>query len=187
MSTEPFIGEIKIFGFNFAPVGYVLCNGSTLSISNYTALFALIGTEYGGDGINTFGVPDLRGRRSIGAGQGPGLPAYNLGQAGGSETIAVLPANLPLHIHTLSPQAATVKVKASSATANQNTASNNFNATLPSFPYYKNAATPGEYIGETEVAGTTEIAGGTVPMPISNPRLVMNFSIAVEGIFPSRN
>ena len=186
MSTEPFIGEIKILGFSFAPVGYRSCDGSLLSIAEYTALFALVGTYYGGDGQVTFGIPDLRGRRSIGQGQGAGLLTHDLGEVGGRENFTILTSNLPQHTHAITPTQAIIKFKASSAVANQNTASNNFNAT-PALPYYKNTATAGEYLGATEISGTTEIAGGSQPFSLLNPSLTMNFSIALEGIFPSRN
>ena len=99
MSTEPFIGEIKIFGFNFAPQNYQLCSGQLLSIAQNTALFSLLGTTYGGDGQTTFALPDLRGRMPIGQGQGPGLPNYVMGQLSGTTSVTLLTANLPAHTH----------------------------------------------------------------------------------------
>lgn len=101
MSTEPFIGEIKIFGFNFAPPNYQLCNGQIVSISQNTALFSLLGTTYGGNGQTTFALPDLRGRMPIGQGQGPGLPDYMMGEVSGTTNTTLTTANLPAHTHTL--------------------------------------------------------------------------------------
>lgn len=97
MSTEPFIGEIKIFGFNFAPQNYQLCNGQIVSISQNTALFSLLGTTYGGNGQTTFALPDLRGRMPIGQGQGSGLPDYMMGEVSGTTNTTLTTANLPAH------------------------------------------------------------------------------------------
>ncbi len=102
--ANPFIGEVELFGFNFAPIGWVFCNGQLLSISEYVALFSLIGTTYGGDGMTTFGVPDLRGRVPIHQGQGPGLTNKVIGQNGGSETITLTVPQLPVHTHAIQYQ-----------------------------------------------------------------------------------
>lgn len=99
--ATPFIGEIRMFAFGRTPVGWQACDGSLLPISQYDALFALIGTLYGGDGQTTFGVPDLRGRVPIHQGQGPGLSNYVIGQVAGTETVTVLPTQMPAHTHTL--------------------------------------------------------------------------------------
>jgi microcystin-dependent protein len=98
-AQEPFIGEIKMFGGNFAPRGFAFCDGQLLSISQNTALFAILGTTYGGDGRTTFGLPDLRGRVPVHAGTGPGLSSYRIGQKGGTETTTITVANLPAHSH----------------------------------------------------------------------------------------
>ena len=100
MSIEPFIGEIKIFGFNFAPVGYQLCNGQIISIAQYTALFSLLGTTYGGNGQTTFALPDLQGRAAKSQGQGVGLPNYVMGQIGGSTSVTISQSNMPAHNHS---------------------------------------------------------------------------------------
>src|SRR5579872_1398054 len=98
---QPFIGAIVLFCGNFAPAGWALCNGQLLSISQWTALFSILGTTYGGNGQTTFGLPDLRGRVPIHPGQGPGLSNYVLGQAGGVETVTLAIQNLPAHNHSL--------------------------------------------------------------------------------------
>jgi microcystin-dependent protein len=98
---DPFVGTIGIFGFNFAPRGWAQCNGQLLSIAQYSALFSLIGTYYGGDGRTTFALPDLRGRVPVNYGQGPGLSSYQIGQRGGAEQVSITIPNLPAHSHTI--------------------------------------------------------------------------------------
>src|SRR5919202_2943902 len=99
--TEPFIAEIRIFPFTFAPRGWAFCNGQLMSISQNTALFSLLGTTYGGDGRTTFGLPDLQGMAPMQQGQGPGLSNYVLGETGGSATVTLLQSELPLHTHAV--------------------------------------------------------------------------------------
>ena len=99
--SEPFIGQITLVGFNFAPRGWAFCEGQLLSISQNTALFSLLGTTYGGDGRTTFGLPDLRGRVPIGPGTGPGLPSYSWGQKGGADREALAINQMPGHSHTV--------------------------------------------------------------------------------------
>lgn len=185
MSTEPFIGEIKILGFNFAPRGYQTCSGQILSISTNTALFSLLGTYYGGNGQSTFGLPDLRGRMPIGQGQGPGLPDYTIGEVAGTPTVTILTSNMPAHVHTLN--AVSAKLMASSANADEVSPGGNFPAVASSAAYSGNGATPGIYTGGVQLSGNTDIAGSGLPIGIMNPYLVINYSIATEGIFPSRN
>lgn len=184
MSTEPFIGEVKLLGFNFPPLGYMTCQGQILSIAAYTALFSLIGTTYGGNGQTTFALPDLQGRIPVGQGQGPGLPPYTIGEAAGSVSMALKTENLPQHIHTLTN--AHVQIKASSATATEQSADGTYPATTIAAAY-ADTPTPNLYTGGTQISGTTDMVGQALPFPILNPFLCMNFSIAVEGIFPSRN
>ncbi|RZK58400.1 MAG: phage tail protein, partial [Hymenobacter sp.] len=97
---DPFIGEIRMMSFGFNPKSWALCNGQLLPIAQYQALYALLGTMYGGNGVQTFGLPDLRGRAILGTGQGPGLSSYIQGQLGGSEAVALTQAQLPPHTHT---------------------------------------------------------------------------------------
>ncbi len=185
MSTEPFIGEIKILGFNFAPVGYASCNGALLSIQQNTALFSLLGTIYGGNGIQTFALPDLQGRMPIGQGSGAALPSYLIGQKGGTNNVTLLSANLPPHIHGLS--SVQVKLKASTDTADENGAAGNFPAIANTTVYSGNGPTANTFTGGTQVVGTTDPFGGGLPFDVTNPYLVINYSIATQGIFPSRN
>src|SRR4029453_18742928 len=99
--ADPFVAEIRIFGFNFAPRGWAFCNGQILPISQNTALFSLLGTTYGGDGKSTFALPDLQGRAAMHPGQGPGLSLHDLGETGGSETVSLLESEIPSHAHAL--------------------------------------------------------------------------------------
>lgn len=183
MSTEPFIGEIKMLGFNFPPIGYSLCAGQLISIAEYTALFSLIGTNYGGDGQTTFALPDLQGRVPIGQGQGPGLPNYQIGQKAGTTQTLLTIGNMPAHVHP-----------ATGITVNMPVSNNNGDASDPSAAYlakgssdiYSSVATINNY-GPLTIAGQTGITGSNMPIDITNPYLVINYSIALEGIFPSRN
>ncbi len=184
MSTEPFIGEIKLFGFNFEARGYAYCSGQTMSIAQNTALFSLIGTFYGGNGQTTFNLPDLRGRVPIGQGQGPGLPAYQIGEQGGNTTATLTVANMPAHIHPA--QGVTVSIPVSTGGADATSPSGAYLAAAPS-DFYSTISTPGAGYGALQVGGNTGVAGSSSPFSIVNPYLVLNYNIALEGIFPSRN
>jgi microcystin-dependent protein len=173
MSDTPFIGEIKLFGGNFAIRGHAFCNGSLQSISQNTALFALIGTTYGGDGQVTFGLPDLRGRVPIHQGTGPGLSPRVIGEAAGTETVTLLSTQLPTHNHLLA---------ASSAVANSTNPANNFWAAQPGLLQYE-AFGSGPNLKSTALA----LTGGNQPHDNVQPYLAINYLIALEGIFPSRN
>jgi microcystin-dependent protein len=176
MST-PYIGEIRMFGFGTrgAPNGWQACDGSLLPISEYNALFSLIGTTYGGDGMTTFAVPDLRGRVPIHQGTGPGLSTYVIGQRAGTETVTVLPNQMPAHTHTLV------------ATSRAATALTPGNTLLP-------AAVSGDDVYVSDVTGTTpasmsaqstSLAGGSQPHENCMPTLTVQYCIATQGIFPS--
>lgn len=183
MSTEPFIGEIKIFGFNFAPVSYALCQGQIMSIATNTALFSLLGTTYGGNGQTTFALPDLRGRMPIGQGQGPGLPFYTMGEVAGTTNVTLLSNNMPIHNHAAT--GINVRIPVTSA-SEDSSATNNYigNAVNDTFGP---AASPTASLGAPVVSGSTAPAGGSQPFSILNPYLAINYSIATQGIFPSRN
>lgn len=187
MSTEPFIGEVKLLGFQFPPLGYSLCQGQTMSIAEYSALFALIGTTYGGNGTTTFNLPDLQGRVPIGQGQGPGLPDYTLGEEAGFPSVSLTTANLPAHIHTLNSMR--VKIAANETSGSNNSAVDSFAGNNDNNGVWAETATPGLFMapGAAVVSGSTDIIGSNMPIGIMNPYLVMNYSIAIEGIFPSRN
>lgn len=171
--SDPFIGEIRMFGGNFAPVGWAFCNGQLLAISQNDALFALIGTTYGGDGVSTFGLPDLRGRGPIHQGQGLGLSPYVLGQLAGTESVTVLQSQLPAHTH---PAAL------NNAAGTTNNPQNATWATAPNAQSY-NAAAPDVAMSASSI--TT--AGSSVPHDNMPPFLAVSFIICLEGIFPSQN
>ncbi len=178
---EPFIGQIMMVGFNFAPRGWAMCAGQLLPISQNTALFSLLGTTYGGDGRTTFALPDLRGRCALGMGQGPGLQPYVQGQAGGQENVTLLQPQMPQHTHGLAAN------------------SSNGTESDPSGALLANAQVPIDRSttvnGNTYLQGTPNtamspqaigLAGGNQPHENMQPYLAMNYIIALEGIFPSR-
>ncbi|MCC9071452.1 tail fiber protein [Flavobacterium sp. F-65] len=185
MSTEPFVGEIKILAFNFAPRGYMTCQGQIIGIQQNTALFSLIGTYYGGNGQTTFALPNLQGRMPIGQGQSSLGASFVMGQALGTTSVSILTANMPAHVHTLN--GVSVKIKASTANADETSPNGNFPAVSQNPSYSGNGATNNIYSGGTAITGTTDITGSGIPIDVSNPYLTINFSIATQGIFPSRN
>lgn len=168
---EGFIGEVKMFAGNFAPRGWAFCEGQLLSISQYQALFSILGTTYGGDGRTTFALPDLRGRVAIHPGTGPGLSPKNLGQQGGSETVTLNAGQLPNHSH---------QFKTTTDQANSVNPTNSILAT-PNSDIYSNKAV-NFYM--QNVIGKT---GGDQPHENMPPYTAINFIICIEGIFPSRN
>jgi microcystin-dependent protein len=177
----PFLGSIVMFAGNFAPRGWALCNGQLLSIAQNTALFSILGTTYGGNGTTTFALPDLRGRAPVHPGQGPGLSPYSLGEQIGSETVTLLSNNMPAHNHV---------VNASTAT------SPNRGGTNPAGNLLAVTANAGSYSVDIYASGNPGTtmnpmmigpAGGSQPFSILQPILCVNFIIALQGIFPSRN
>jgi microcystin-dependent protein len=173
---NPFIGQLMCVGFNFAPVGWALCNGQLLSIAQNTALFSLLGTTYGGDGISTFALPNLQGRAPIHMGQGPGLGNYILGQTGGTETVALNASQLPSHSHTIN---ATSNPGSNSHPNGQYLASSGGGAIY-------DAGTGGNGVDSQLNAGAVSVAGSGQPFDNHMPYLTMNWIIALQGIFPSR-
>jgi microcystin-dependent protein len=171
----PFVGQIISVGFNFAPVGWHLCDGSLLSIANYSPLYALIGTTYGGDGVNTFAVPDLRGRSPLNVGQGPGLPNYVLGQPAGSENVTLNSSQVGAHAHNLmgSSQNGSATNPAPTLALGQNA--------VTQVPVY---APP---VSMTTFAPTA-IGNSTGGQPHENrqPYLAINYIIALDGIYPTQ-
>jgi microcystin-dependent protein len=198
---DVFTGMIASFGFSFAPVHWSTCSGQLLAIAQFQALYSLLGTSYGGDARSVFGLPDLRGRTPIGQGQGPGLTDRIMGQAMGTETVTMTAANLPPHTHTatFSPSGG--------GTAFQILASQNpGNKTVPAAGDYlaKTVAglddaksytdTPGTTVPLGGVSGgggsgvvTVDNTGGGLAMPNMQPYLVINWCIAVQGLYPQRN
>lgn len=170
--AEPFIGEIRMFGGNFAPRGYAFCNGQLLAISQYDALFALIGTTYGGDGTSTFALPDLRGRVPIHQGSGPGLTPRTIGQSFGAESVSLTAGQMAVHNHL--QQASTNAVSAGSGpTAAPGT------ATLTAFY--------GSGSPVNMAATAVDTAGSGQPHNNVAPFQAISFIIALEGVFPARN
>ncbi|MCP3099081.1 tail fiber protein [Myxococcus sp. K15C18031901] len=174
MST-PYIGEIIMFAGNFAPRGWMFCQGQLLSIAQNTALFAILGTTYGGNGQTTFALPDLRGRYPMQPGQGPGLSPRTLGEQGGSETVTLIASQMPAHTHSLnvSSQAGEVETPIGTVLATDT------NGTILNY-----RAGP---IDGTMNPAAIGVAGGSQPHNNMSPFLCLNFIIAVEGVFPSRD
>ncbi len=171
--TQAFLGTIRLVGFNFAPVDWALCQGQALSIAQNPALFSLLGTYFGGDGTQTFNLPDLRGRVAVGQGQGPGLANYDQGQAGGVETVTLTTSQAPAHTHTM--MAAT-------------------NVTSPNPGPSLSLGTPAAAVKLYGAGAPTALApasignfGSSVPHENRQPYLGLNYIIALAGTFPSRS
>jgi len=173
----PFIGMIVLFPYNFAPLGWAYCQGQLLPISQYDALFALIGTTFGGDGQTTFALPDLRGRTLLSSGTGPSGSSFTLGQLAGQENVTLIQTQIPGHTHT-------GNVKVSSGLANSASgAGNNFAANTGGTSIY-NSGVSGDNMAANVTISTT---GGGQPHNNRSPYLALGYCIALEGIFPSRN
>lgn len=171
---EPFIGQIQTFGFSFAPKGWALCHGQFLSIAQNSALFSLLGTTYGGDGRNTFGLPDLRGRSMVGQGQGPGLSDIQMGERGGTETVTLTTANMPSHNHM---------VTATDSDADSDAAVNGVRLGTAGANIY----TSGGSATVRLAADSTTPTGSNAPFGNRDPFLGINYCIALVGVFPSRS
>jgi microcystin-dependent protein len=180
---EGTIAEIRMFAGNFAPRSWAFCQGQILSIAQNTALFSLLGTTFGGNGQTTFALPDFRGRVAVGTGQGPGLPAVNLGEMSGTPTTTLISTNMPAHTHTLSG--------AVSMQANNDTAGLTDDATNKRLGASGNifTAANGDLVNMAPLASTLAVgvAGGSQPFNNMQPYLGMNHIICLEGIYPSRN
>jgi microcystin-dependent protein len=183
---EPFIGQICLFGFDFAPRGWMACNGQILSIAQNTALFSLLGTMYGGDGRTTFGLPDLRGRVAVGQGSGPGLSPVTVGEMSGTATVTLLTSQIPAHQH---PTTVTINAGGDANLSNVATgkvlASEVRSATTPPSMYTDSAN--GTTLRSDAATATSGVVGGSQPHDNMQPYLGMNYCIALQGIFPSRN
>lgn len=177
--SEPFIGMIVAFGGNFAPRGWALCQGQLLSIAQHTALFSILGTTYGGNGQTTFALPDLRGRAIVGEGQGPGLAPYALGEMAGAESTTLTTSQMPAHTHLVSAQAtaASAPSPAGAVPAEMGTGKNATNLYGP----------PNSMTATTMAPSMISQAGGSQPFSVLNPFTVINYIIALEGIFPPHN
>lgn len=170
--ADPFVSEIRIFAFNFAPRGWAWCDGQILPLSQNTALFSLLGTTYGGNGKSNFALPDLQGRAPMHPGQGPGLSLHDLGETGGSDTVTLLESEIPAHNHTLS---------AASLNSQSITPANTVLGRGNPVKVYTSG-------GTLTPMGTNSIApsGGSLPHNNMMPYLTMYFCIALQGVFPPR-
>jgi microcystin-dependent protein len=173
--SNPFLGELRLAGFSFAPYGWAMANGQVLAIAQNTALFSLLGTNFGGNGTSNFALPNLQGSTPVGAGQGPGLSLYDVGESGGASTVVLLQSEIPAHSHT---------VQADGTPANQQSPAND--------AFAKASSTAGNlYTTNT----TTKVQmnqnlvtpyGNNVPHNNLMPYLTLNWIIALQGVFPTR-
>jgi microcystin-dependent protein len=176
---DPFVAEIRIFPFNFAPRGWAFCNGQLLPLSQNTALFSLLGTTYGGDGRSNFALPNLQGNAPMHWGQGPGLSLHDLGETGGSDTVTLLSTEMPMHTHSIScidggrvggqggQPANAVLVKTGGSPTNA----------------YTSGGAQNQIMGANMV---TPMVGGNQPHNNMMLYLTLNFCIALQGVFPPR-
>ncbi|MBC3832159.1 phage tail protein [Undibacterium amnicola] len=172
--ADPFVAEIRIFPFNFAPQGWAFCDGQLLPLSQNTALFSLLGTTYGGNGESNFALPDLQGRAPMHPGQGPGLSLHDLGESAGTEAVSLLETEIPSHNHLM---------KASDAAGNAISPANNALAIgAKGVPLY----TPISGANATMSPSTLAPVGGGLPHNNMQPYLTMYFAIAMQGVFPPR-
>ena len=171
--ADPFVAEVRIFGFNFAPTGWAECNGQILPLSQNTALFALLGTTYGGDGKSTFALPDLQGSACVHEGQGQGLSERYEGEVGGEQFVTLVQSEIPAHMHTLN---------VSFDTATEVSPNQQYPAVGSAISFY-----------DTNAQSTTNMAfnaltpaGGSLPHNNMMPSLTLEFCIALQGVFPPR-
>lgn len=177
----PFLGEITMFGGNFAPRGWAFCDGQLLPVSQYDALFALLGTIYGGDGRTTFALPDLRGRIPVHQGSGPGLSPRLIGQKYGQETVTLTTNQMPAHSHTVA-----ARVRAESRAANNAAPAGNMVATGATI-YRANSPAADVNMSSAMIGVTENNVGSNQPYDIMPPYQAVYYIIALEGVFPSRN
>ncbi len=178
---EGTIGTIMMFAGNFAPRNWAYCAGQLISISSNTALFSILGTTYGGDGRSTFGLPDLQGRVAVGAGQGPGLSFYALGQSAGAETETMTAASMPAHTHA----AGAVTIPLASTAGSLTSANGNILSTPNVDTYATPGTTPAVNYGS--FSATVSPQGGSQPFSIMQPYECINFVICQFGIYPARS
>lgn len=171
--SEPFVGEIRMFGGNFAPRGWAFCDGQLLAVNQYDALFSLLGTAYGGDGRTTFGLPDLRGRVPVHMGTGPGLSDRRIGSQGGAENVTLAANEIPSHTH---PMTATADIGTEPSPANNFLASTSVGS-----PYFTGA--PNAALAPNVIAAS----GGGQSHNNVQPSVCVNYIISLFGIYPSRN
>jgi microcystin-dependent protein len=201
---DPFIGEIRMVGFNYAPRGWAFCAGQLMSIAQNSALFALLGTTFGGDGVTTFALPDYRGRSPVGMGNGPGLTPIIQGEEAGTESTTLNILQMPTHTHVATTTATATSTgtfqvagTSSNPSATPSTTNNILSASgggPGSATIWSDQLSDPVTLANPEVINTAlnvnvtlQSAGGSQPIGLRNPFLGTNFIIATEGIFPSRN
>ena len=178
---EAYLGTILPVGFNFAPYGWQMCQGQILPISQYSALFSLLGINFGGNGQSNFGLPDLQGRMAMGYGDGPGLPSNNMGDTGGANSQPILTSYMPTHNHTM-------QCAPAGAASGNGTAAGNYPATItdnngnPINGYITNSASANLTMNPLAVS----VVGSGIPVQTVSPYLGVNFIICMSGIFPTR-
>jgi len=177
---DAFIGEIRLMGFGFSPKNWLPCQGQLLPINSHQALYSLLGTTYGGNGVTTFGLPDLRGRAIVGMGQGAGLSSYPQGQMGGTESVTLQVSQIPNHSHTV-----TGTLKASTG-PDTGTPANAYPAAIEDGSGAYSTAAPNATMSASMVTGTTTPAGGNQGHENRQPLMGMNYCIAITGYYPSR-
>lgn len=172
---DPFVAEIRIFPFNFAPKGWAFCDGQLLPLSQNTALFALLGTTYGGDGKSTFALPNIQGSAAMHPGQGPGLSLRDLGEMGGSESVTLLVSEIPAHTHAMNANTSPATI------------------TVPGADTSFARSGGGAFYKQTPFGATANLAfqalppaGGSLPHNNLQPYLTLNYCIALQGVFPPR-
>ncbi|MGN6315470.1 phage tail protein [Trinickia sp.] len=201
--SDPYLGEIRMVGFNFAPNGWAMCQGQLLAISQNSALFSLLGTYYGGNGVSNFQLPNMQGRSPVGMGQGLGLSNINIGEMAGTENATLTMSNMPQHTHAATVAGggagtATIAIPASTSTTTQSGVPSNAavlgpvsvsnrqgelyttgtaDVTLKPFDVSVTAGTP---------TVTNSMVGQNLPFSLRNPYIGINFVIALQGVFPSR-
>ncbi|MBI4910063.1 MAG: phage tail protein [Acidobacteria bacterium] len=170
---DPFVAEIRIFPFNFAPKGWAFCNGQIMPLSQNTALFSLLGTTYGGDGKSNFALPNMQGNVPMHPGQGPGLSLHDLGETGGSQTVSLLQSEMPSHNHSVGAQTVPLGGLGTPAgnTLSRPASGNLYSPSAPQIAMNENAIAP---------------AGGGQPHNNMQPYLTLNFCIALQGVYPPR-
>jgi microcystin-dependent protein len=193
--VQLYVGQIFQGGWNFAPSGSATCSGQLLPISQNQALFSLLGTNFGGNGVSTFELPDLRGRIMAGTGNGLGLPPYVIGEVGGSDQAQLTTNNLPQHTHTFTGTPGTLQASTNKATTQAAAAGDllaraddtSGTATTPAIYIPAASSTATVNLAGPTATGTIGVTGSNLPFPIANPYLAITIVIALRGIYPSRN